>query len=46
MSPLHEHRSGHALRIRDVDIEPLHLQGVFAADPWRGERLVVAAAGL
>jgi hypothetical protein len=45
VSALREHTSGHALRSRYGDIEPLHLQGVFAADPCRGERLVAAAAG-
>jgi glucose-6-phosphate isomerase len=46
VSALQEHRSWDALGSHYVDIGPLHLQELFAADPGRGERLVAEAAGL
>jgi glucose-6-phosphate isomerase len=44
--PLTERAEWQALERHFAQIEPLHLRGLFAEDPKRGERFVAEAAGL
>ena len=44
--PLHERPAWAALRKHYDELRDVHLRDLFAADPQRGERLVVEAAGL
>jgi glucose-6-phosphate isomerase len=46
MTPLRERAAWRALEEHARDVAGLHLRQLFAADPGRGERLVVEAAGL
>jgi glucose-6-phosphate isomerase len=45
-APLRDRPSFHALEVHHAAIAPRHLRELFAADPDRGERLTVEAAGL
>jgi len=46
VGPLHERPAWRALEAHRAEIGERHLRDLFAADPGRGERMVVEAAGL
>ncbi len=45
-APLHESAAWQALEAHRVELAPRHLRHMFAADPQRGQRMVLEAAGV
>src|SRR5260370_40638196 len=46
VTPVTERKAWQALKRHHAELAGQHLRGLFAADPGRGERLTVEAAGL